>query len=115
MSEAKLMDAATFGELQETAGADFVKELLDAFSDEAPGMLAELRTAQAANDAVRFKRAAHSLKSNSQAFGADRLAAQARALELGGLPSDAASIDQTEALYLETLAALLEAAHGRAL
>jgi HPt (histidine-containing phosphotransfer) domain-containing protein len=34
---------------------------------------------------VRFRRAAHSLKSNALTFGATELAAHAWALELGGL------------------------------
>ena len=51
-------------------------------------MLAELRSARAAGDAERFRRAAHSLKSNSNTFGALALGAQARALELKGLDAD---------------------------
>ncbi len=115
MNDASLIDAATFGELQETAGADFVKELLDAFQEEAPGMLAELRLALAQGDLLRFRRAAHSLKSNSQAFGATALAGLARQLELGSMPPDAASVSELESLYARTLAALQEAAHGSAL
>ncbi len=38
-----IIDAATFAELQETAGAEFVAELVDTFASEAPQMLAELR------------------------------------------------------------------------
>ena len=45
-------------------------------------MLAELRAARAAADADRFRRAAHSLKSNSHTFGALGLGALARDLEL---------------------------------
>ena len=84
MSDATI-DAATFAELQESAGADFVKELVQTFLEEAPAMLAELRQALAAGQADAFRRAAHSLKSNSLTFGALALAALARELELGGL------------------------------
>ena len=79
------IDPATFEALQEAAGAEFVRELMDTFLTEAPLMLADLRSALAANDADRFRRAAHSLKSNSMTFGALTLGAMARALELGGL------------------------------
>jgi len=79
------IDVATFEELKATAGADFVGELVDTFLGEAPAMLADLRTAFAAGDADRFRRAAHSLKSNSNTFGALTLGAMARELELGGL------------------------------
>ena len=79
------IDAATFKALQETAGADFVVELVDTWLEEAPAMLADLEGAQAAGDAERFRRAAHSLKSNSNTFGAHALGAMARELELAGL------------------------------
>ena len=78
------IDLATFEDLKATAGADFVRELVDTFLGEAPGMLEGLRSALAANDAERFRRTAHSLKSNSNTFGASELAAMARELELGG-------------------------------
>ena len=59
------IDLATFEALKEAAGADFVQELVGTFLDEAPTMIGDLRSALAANDANRFRRAAHSLKSNS--------------------------------------------------
>ncbi len=91
---APLIDTQTFGELQANAGADFVVELVDTFAAEAPQMLAELRSSHAAGAADTFRRAAHSLKSNSNTFGASRLAERARSLELGGLPPDTAPIDE---------------------
>ena len=87
---ATAIDPHTFDELQANAGADFVIELVDTFAEEAPTLLAELRAAQAAGSAERFRRAAHSLKSNSSTFGATRLAAMSRELELGGMPAGAA-------------------------
>ena len=82
-----VIDAATFAELQEAAGAEFVGELIGTFLEEAPQMLAELRAAQAAGAADDFRRAAHSIKSNANTFGALRLGEMARELELGGLAS----------------------------
>src|SRR5512140_2774032 len=79
------IDGATFAELKETAGAAFVVDLVDTFLVEAPAMIAELRSAYAANDAERFRRNAHSLKSNGNTFGALGLANLARALELSGM------------------------------
>ena len=107
-----IIDAATFTELQETAGAEFVAELVDTFLAEAPLMLAELRNAQQAASAERFRRAAHSLKSNGATFGATRLAAMARELEQGGLAADAASLDAIEAEQLRVAAALRELCNG---
>jgi HPt (histidine-containing phosphotransfer) domain-containing protein len=99
---APTIDIATFRGLQEAAGADFVKELVDAFLEEAPAMLADLRAALAAGEADRFRRAAHSLKSNSNTFGALGLGELAKGLELGGLDAARAAGPQAlEALASE--------------
>ena len=79
------VDRDTFKALQETAGTDFVVELVDAFLEEAPIMFESMRGALAERDADKFRRAAHSLKSNSNTFGALELGAMARELELSGL------------------------------
>ena len=99
---APTIDLATFEELKANAGVDFVRELIDTFLVEAPVMLDDLRHALAMNDADRFRRAAHSLKSNSHTFGALSLGAMARELELGGLsPVREAEGAPLEALTLE--------------
>ena len=79
------IDVAAFRALQDSVGADFVKELVDTFLEDAPNMLSDLQRAVAASDADRFRRAAHSLKSNSHTFGAMALGAMARQLEVDGL------------------------------
>ena len=111
-----VIDATTFAELQEAAGPEFVAELVGTFLEEAPGMLADLRSARAANDGERFQRAAHSLKSNSQTFGARALGALAREIELRGMAADAAvdalALDALEAAYVRAAAALRELSHG---
>jgi len=111
-----VIDKAVFTELQDTAGADFVQELVGTFLEEAPGLMAELRAARDAAHADNFRRAAHSLKSNSQTFGAVRLAAAARALELAGLHPDPATDRQAivalQAALDEAAAALQELARG---
>jgi HPt (histidine-containing phosphotransfer) domain-containing protein len=76
------VNVATFRALQESAGAEFVAELVDAFLEEAPRMLEALSASQRARDVDAFRRTAHSLKSNSLTFGADALGAIARELEL---------------------------------
>ena len=111
MSEATI-DHATFADLRETAGAEFVNELVTTFLEEAPRMLAELRSAQAASSAERFRRAAHSLKSNSNTFGALRLGEMARELELGGLIADAAPLNALESEYARVAAALKGLCNG---
>jgi len=106
------IDQAVFDDLQATAGADFVVELVNTFFEEAPQMLAELRAAQAAGAAERFRRAAHSLKANANTFGASALGAKARELELGGLPRDASGIDALQSLYDDATSALKELTRG---
>ena len=106
------IDRTVFDDLKDTAGADFVVELVNTFFEEAPPMLAELRAAQAAGAVERFRRAAHSLKTNAHTFGATALGAQARELELGGLPADASGIDALQALYDTAAAALKDLTHG---
>jgi HPt (histidine-containing phosphotransfer) domain-containing protein len=105
MSEAAI-DPTTFAELQAAAGEDFVKELVDTFLEEAPAMLDALRSAYAAGDADAFRRAAHSLKSNLNTFGALALAAKARELELNGPPAGTAALDELAEGYAGVAAAL---------
>jgi histidine phosphotransfer protein HptB len=107
-----LIDPATFGELQANAGADFVVELVDTFAEEAPSLLAELRASFASAAADRFRRAAHSLKSNSNTFGATRLAELARTLEMSGIPTSESPVQALEEEFTRTLAALKVAARG---
>ena len=111
MSE-PLIDLPTFSALQEAAGAEFVVELVDTFIEEAPVMLAEMRSAQSAGNADAFRRAAHSLKSNSHTFGATPLGELARELEQGGLIADSGPIDVLEAEYQRAAAALKKLCSG---
>lgn len=106
MSTESVIDPPAFAELQASAGADFVAELVDTFADEAPTIVAELRRALADGSVEPFRRAAHSLKSNSSTFGATRLADLARDLELGGLPADASGIDALAGELETTVVAL---------
>jgi len=110
------IDRATFDELKETAGADFVLELVDTFLAEAPVLLADLGDALSKRDAERFRRAAHSLKSNGNTFGALTLGAMARELELGGLDpalaADGKPVDALAQEFSRVAAALTELGHG---
>jgi HPt (histidine-containing phosphotransfer) domain-containing protein len=75
------IDHAVFSELRESLGADFIVELVDTFLEEAPGLIAQLRPALDAGDVEKFRRAAHSLKTNAATFGAMPLHALAKELE----------------------------------
>ena len=111
-----VIDPAVYAALQDTVGAEFAAELVDTFIEEASGMLAELRSARAESHAGRFRRAAHSLKSNGNTFGALKLAALARDLELKGLDADPArdtvALAALEAEYARAAAALKDLRDG---
>ena len=115
MSDATI-DRATFEELQDAAGADFVKDLVQTFLEEAPAMLKALREAIASENADAFRRAAHSLKSNANTFGAMTLGRLARELELGGLApvrnAAGAPIDAAASEYARASKALEELTRG---
>ena len=98
--DGSVIDRAVFAELRDTTGPEFVAELVDTFLQEVPGMLADLRGARESGDAERFRRAAHSLKTNGNTFGALKLAAVARELELKGW--DAKVADELALTAMET-------------
>ena len=107
-----IIDLDTYRELEATAGAEFAAELVATFLEEAPSMLADLRTAHAASDADTFRRVAHSIKSNGATFGAVALADLARELELGALPTGTAPLDRLEAACAQATSALRTLADG---
>ncbi len=102
------IDLEIFNELKDATGADFAAELVATFLDEAPVMIADLKAAITSADAEGYRRAAHSIKSNANTFGATALADQAREVELGDLPKDGdtTAADAVEALFDTAAAAL---------
>ena len=78
---AEAIDRAVFDRLAATMGREFAAELIDTFVADGRELLAALRRALAETDVDAFRRAAHSLKSNSESLGATSLATLARELE----------------------------------
>jgi histidine phosphotransfer protein HptB len=76
-----LISPSTFAELREMSGEDLINELIDAFLDDAPRMIAAMRAGLEAGDVESVRRNAHSLKSNAETFGATELADVAREVE----------------------------------
>lgn len=101
-----LLDRQMYDELADAMGTDFATELVETFLGDAPNMLESLKTAAGSGDADGYRRAAHSIKSNGETFGAVALASQARAMELAGLPEGDPPIAALEAIYAETAVAL---------
>ncbi len=77
-----LINQATFEELKQISGEDFINELIDAFLEDAPNMLQNMQSALEAKDVESVRRNAHSMKSNANTFGAMELGALAKELEL---------------------------------
>ncbi len=95
------IDLSIFAELQDAMGTDFVEELVATFLDEVPGMFAEISNAAESGDKDKFRRAAHSIKSNADIFGGHDLVDLARQMEISGLNPDA---DQNNAQITTLLA-----------
>ena len=76
-----VIDKATFEELKEMSGEDFIDELIDAFLEDGPNMLNNMQNALEAKDVESFRRNAHSLKTNANTFGATELGVLAKDLE----------------------------------
>jgi len=76
-----VIDQATFEELKQMSGEDFINELIDAFLEDGPNMLNNMEIALDAKDVETFRRNAHSLKTNANTIGALELGVQAKELE----------------------------------
>jgi HPt (histidine-containing phosphotransfer) domain-containing protein len=81
MSET-LIDKEAWERMKSMTGPAFLVELIDVFLKDSPELITQMQTGLLAGDVESVRRAAHSLKSNSASFGADRLAAVARELEM---------------------------------
>ena len=112
MPEAEIIDQKTLAALLDSLGGDidFLKELVDAYLDSTPGLLAAMRQAAAAGDGAGLQRAAHSLKSGSANMGALTLAVLCKQLEdmgrSGVLDGAEARIDTAAAAYDDVAQAL---------
>ncbi len=107
------LDAAALESLRELGGDEFLAELIGTFLSDAPVLLASLRTAREQAKTEELRRAAHTLKSNGQTFGAGgfaelcrELEERARSGELDGADELIDRIDREYAALEETLGAL---------
>jgi len=111
-----VIDTAALDDLIATTDAAFIEELLGAFLDDSPQLIATLRQALAEDNAETFRRAAHSLKSNSASFGAVNLSALAKELEMTGktgrLDGVGDALERLAAEYDQVERALTEWQHG---
>jgi HPt (histidine-containing phosphotransfer) domain-containing protein len=116
MVESDPIDGAVLDGLLDSLGGDleFLGELLQTYFDDAPDQFKTLHAALAAGDAEAFRRAAHSLKSNSANFGAMALSGMCKELEemgkSGTLEGADPQIARAEEEYARVRAALESAA-----
>jgi len=102
-----VLDPAALAQLRETAGdASLLRELIDAFLQNAPRLLGEL----SGDEAEVVRRAAHTLRSNASTFGATALAGLCQRLEdrarAGELDGAGELARQIESEYEHAAAAL---------
>ena len=110
------IDLATLEELQATTDAEFVAEIVDAFCEDTPRYITELRESLTKQDVDTFRRAAHSIKSSSKIVGALNLASQAAELEQmardGRLEDAAGKVESLAASYESVQQALRGVTRG---
>lgn len=110
------IDLAVYGELKDATGTEFAAQLVDTFLEDSPATIHALQSALATRDADQFRRAAHTIKSNANVFGAHALAKPARQLELGGLDTNSgvvqATLDRLHAEYERAAIALRSLKNG---
>lgn len=107
-----VVDEATFSKLATIIGSgpDGIESLVDTFATTAPETVEEMRTAVEEGDMERYSRAAHKLKGEAGTFGARRLQALCKRLELdaseGNLEDPEEQTDAVERLFDETVDAI---------
>ena len=105
-----VIDPETLDNLISMTDQAFLAELIDAYVEESPGLLQEMKNSLAQGDAEGFRRAAHSLKSSSASLGALNFSEFASQMEALGRAQDLeaaeAKMDQFKSEYLKVEASL---------
>ena len=107
------LEASALESLRELGGDEFLSEVVVTFLGDAPSLMASLRAALERGEAGEVRRAAHTLKSNGQTFGAAgfselcrELEERAKSGELDGAGELADRIDHEYVALVEALAPL---------
>jgi PAS domain S-box-containing protein len=105
--------------LRGLGGDEFLDEVIDAFLDDAPELVATLRRSLDEQGSEELRRAAHTLKSNGATLGAERFAElcrtleqQAKSGELDGASELVERIEQEYSSLEEALSALRSESHA---
>lgn len=107
-----LIDQEAWETMKSMTEPAFLVELIEVYLNDSPQLIEQIRTGLAAGEVDTVRRAAHSLKSNSASFGANRLANAARELEMiakgGTLDGAGAKLETVEAEFSQLLPVLAE-------
>ena len=107
-----LIDHEAWETMKSMTDPAFLVELIDVYLNDSPQLIEQMRLGLAAGDVETVRRAAHSLKSNSASFGANRLANAARELEMiakgGNLDGAGIRLEVVEAEFIRALPVLTE-------
>ena len=112
MGNQEVIDRKVLDSLLEAVGGDgeFLAELLDTYFVDSPQQFAIMHQALKDSNSEEFRRAAHSLKSNSANFGAIDLSERAKNLEdlgkEGQLEQAAVPLQEAESEYTRVKSAL---------
>jgi HPt (histidine-containing phosphotransfer) domain-containing protein len=112
MGNQEVIDKNVLESLLEAVGGDgeFLAELLDTYFMDSPQQFAAMHQALEDKNSEDFRRAAHSLKSNSANFGAMGLSERAKNLEDlgkdGQLEQAVAPLEEAESEYTRVKSAL---------
>lgn len=108
----KLINAEAWEMMKSMTEPAFLATLIDVFLADSPELIQQMHSGLAAGDIELVRRAAHSLKSNSASFGADRLANVARELEMiakgGTLVGAEPKLAAVEIEYTQLMPVLME-------
>jgi len=107
-----LIDQEAWETMKSMTEPAFLVELIDVYLDDSPQLIEQIRLGLAAGQVEIVRRAAHSLKSNSASFGANRLANAARELEMiakgGTLDGAGQKLEAVEVEFVQLLPVLAE-------
>ncbi|WP_157596695.1 response regulator [Streptacidiphilus rugosus] len=81
MADKPILNSATLGPLISSLDVEFTAQLMDAFLEDSPHLVEEIRQGVHSGDAELVHRAAHTLKSNCKTFGLDQLTPLCQRLE----------------------------------
>ena len=108
MSDGSEVDDAVLRRLAAAIGVPGTREVIDAYFDDAPKRLADLRRALETDDLELARRSAHTLKSTAASLGARRLAELCSEAEAVARAGDADALRARLPQVEELLARVLE-------